>query len=155
MTFAATPWADSPWAGDIEAQPIGVTAFQRFLESAKSRPRFLIEIDAVQVPLEYLGDAKPFTFADQPFADLVPNEFEALQKTFFFADGPWIGKPGDSLRRNAFADARVRDISTWRAPGLGLCCSRKSAFPMARCAAGRPTRSLSGRRDPLRRSSIR
>lgn len=104
-------FCDHPLGGEAigGGLPIGETvdaAFQRFLRDTRRRARFLIEVSAMalqgNIPT-FSGD----TLAGVPIAHTEGAPSSLGQRNFFFGDGAWVGRPTDSLKPNAMADARI------------------------------------------------
>jgi hypothetical protein len=104
---AMIPLAGDVLGGGTVGGALLDAAFYAFLRNTKQRARFLIEMNAVEL------DGPIATFSGRDAMGSVPlAHSEGAPQTlgeriFFFGDGRWTGRPGDLLRPNRIADARI------------------------------------------------
>ena len=104
--WLGSPLAESPF-GDIEVGEISDVPFVAFLQDSRQRGRFLIEVTATELESGYLGFPEDEPIGAMAFCEIPGGELTLGEATFRLSDGPWIGRPGDTLRPNTLYDARV------------------------------------------------
>lgn len=104
--FGFDPFGDGAY-GELAPGELQDTPFLRFIADDRQRMRFLVEITGVKLGEGYLGYPIGHTFADEPYGAIPGDAIVLFEKTFLFGDGIWIGRPGDTKRKNRAADARV------------------------------------------------
>ncbi len=104
--FGTSPYAGEPYVG-IDPNQLESTPFFRFVNDDRVRARFLVELTGVKLGVGYLGIPLGDPIAGAPYAAVPGGGVVLYEQTFLFGDGKWIGRPGDTLRRNRAADARL------------------------------------------------
>lgn len=105
--FAFAPLASQPMAGGSPGGSLQDAAYRAFLRDSKVRARFLIELNAMQLDGPLATFSGRDVLAGVPIAHTEGAPAALGEQIFLFGDGKWIGRPGDALRPNKLADARI------------------------------------------------
>lgn len=101
------PLAGESLAGGSVGGDLLNARYREFLLDTKQRARFLIEVNAVELGGALAVFSGVDTMAGEPLAHTQGAPSVLGERILLFGDGKWIGRPGDTLRPNRLADARI------------------------------------------------
>lgn len=107
MTFGFEPLGGDALGGGTVGGDLIDGDFREFLRDSKLRSRFIVEVNAMELAGPIATFSGRDAMASEPLAHSQGAPGIRGETIFMFADGRWIGRPGDALRPNRLADARI------------------------------------------------
>lgn len=105
--FGHGPIAGESIAGGTPGGDLLDAAYRTFLRDNKQRARFLIEVNAMGLDGQLATFSGRDTIGGGPIAHTEGTPTVLGERIYLFGDGKWNGRPGDLLRPNRMADARI------------------------------------------------